>query len=176
LALTVGELQPGCAVRSQPVLLRMHSECLTGDVFHSLRCDCGQQLQKALAMIQAEKCGAVVYLRQEGRGIGLLNKIKAYALQEQGLDTVDANVALGFAPDLRDYGLGAQIIADLGIRRIRLLTNNPMKITALSGYDLEICARVPLEFPPAAANEKYLQSKKNRLGHLLSEPLENPAP
>lgn len=169
LAVTCGGLKPGGAIVDEPVLLRMHSECLTGDVFHSRRCDCGQQLQRSLKMISEAGRGAVVYLRQEGRGIGLENKLRAYALQEQGLDTVDANVALGFPPDLRDYGLGAQIIRDLGIRQIRLLTNNPKKISALSGYGLTISERVPIEFPTNPNNDAYMHAKKTRMGHLLSE-------
>jgi len=150
------------------VLVRVHSECLTGDVFHSLRCDCGEQLHKAMEMIAREGKGALIYLRQEGRGIGLLNKIKAYALQDQGLDTVEANIALGFKPDLRDYGIGAQILIDLGIRKMRELTNNPKKVVALEGFGLEITERVPLEIKPNDKNLKYLKCKKEKLGHLLT--------
>jgi 3,4-dihydroxy 2-butanone 4-phosphate synthase/GTP cyclohydrolase II len=149
------------------VLVRMHSECLTGDVFGSQRCDCGEQLDQALRRIADEECGAVIYLRQEGRGIGLGNKIRAYALQDEGQDTVQANESLGFKPDLRDYGIGAQILLDLGLHRIRLLTNNPRKIVGLDGYDLEITGREPLQIEPGDHNRAYLETKRTRLGHLL---------
>jgi 3,4-dihydroxy 2-butanone 4-phosphate synthase/GTP cyclohydrolase II len=150
------------------VMVRMHSECLTGDVFHSLRCDCGLQLAKALAMIQKAGRGVVVYLRQEGRGIGLHNKIRAYELQDQGKDTVEANQALGFKADLRDYGIGAQILVDLGLKNLRLLTNNPAKRAGLEGYGLAVVERVPLEVPSNPENHKYLSTKRDKLGHLLS--------
>jgi 3,4-dihydroxy 2-butanone 4-phosphate synthase/GTP cyclohydrolase II len=149
------------------VLVRMHSECLTGDVLGSLRCDCGQQLDRALERIAEEGEGAVVYLRQEGRGIGLGNKIKAYSLQDEGQDTVQANESLGFSPDLRDYGIGAQILLDLGLHTIRILTNNPRKIVGLEGYDLEISGREPLLVEPGEFNAKYLETKRTRLGHFL---------
>ncbi|HSR41991.1 MAG TPA: GTP cyclohydrolase II, partial [Longimicrobiales bacterium] len=149
------------------VLVRMHSECLTGDVFGSQRCDCGEQLGRALERIQQEGRGAVVYLRQEGRGIGLGNKIRAYALQDGGRDTVEANEVLGFKPDLRDYGIGAQILLDLGLHSIRLLTNNPRKIVGLDGYDLEVTGREPLQVEPGKFNRRYLATKKTKLGHIL---------
>ncbi|MDR1136956.1 MAG: bifunctional 3,4-dihydroxy-2-butanone-4-phosphate synthase/GTP cyclohydrolase II [Synergistaceae bacterium] len=149
------------------VLVRVHSECLTGDTFGSLRCDCGQQLHSSMRMIEKEGTGVLLYLRQEGRGIGLLAKLKAYKLQEQGLDTQDANIALGFPADLRDYGVGAQILVELGIKRIRLMTNNPKKMIGLEGYGLEITERVPLEFPPNEHNKKYLQTKCSKMGHVL---------
>ncbi|WP_127588233.1 bifunctional 3,4-dihydroxy-2-butanone-4-phosphate synthase/GTP cyclohydrolase II [Paenibacillus koleovorans] len=152
----------------QPVLVRMHSECLTGDVFHSHRCDCGPQLAAALQQIDEAGGGVLVYLRQEGRGIGLINKLKAYKLQEQGFDTVDANIKLGFAPDLRDYGIGAQILKDLGIRQIRLLTNNPRKIRGLEGYGMEIVERVPIQMEALEDNRSYLRTKQLKLGHLLT--------
>ncbi len=162
LALVKGKIDP-----SKPVLVRMHSECLTGDVFHSLRCDCHDQLNTSLDIIAKEETGVVVYMRQEGRGIGLSNKIKAYKLQEEGKDTVEANEALGFKPDLRDYGIGAQILLELGVRKIKLLTNNPKKVIGLRGYGLEIVERVPIEIPPNENNVKYLKTKRDKLGHLI---------
>ncbi len=149
------------------VLVRVHSECLTGDVFHSLRCDCGEQLEDALLRIHDEGRGVLLYLAQEGRGIGLLNKLRAYRLQEEGLDTVDANVRLGLPADLRDYGIGAQILVDLGLSSIRLLTNNPKKIVGLEGYGLRVTDQVPIEHPPGEHNRDYLRAKKERMGHLL---------
>ena len=149
------------------VLVRVHSECLTGDVFHSLRCDCGEQLESALSMIEREGRGVLLYLSQEGRGIGLLNKLRAYKLQEEGLDTVDANLRLGLPADLRDYGIGAQILVDLGLSSIRILTNNPKKIRGLEGYGLSVTAQVPIEHIPNPHNEAYLRAKKERMGHTL---------
>jgi 3,4-dihydroxy 2-butanone 4-phosphate synthase / GTP cyclohydrolase II len=149
------------------VLVRVHSECLTGDVFHSLRCDCGEQLEDALIRIQEEGRGVLLYLAQEGRGIGLLNKLRAYRLQEEGLDTVDANVRLGLPADLRDYGIGAQILVDLGLSSIRLLTNNPKKIVGLEGYGLTVTDQIPIEHAPGEHNREYLRAKKERMGHLL---------
>ena len=162
VALVKGEIDP-----EKPILVRVHSQCLTGDIFHSLRCDCGDQLEKALQRIKKEGQGVLLYMRQEGRGIGLANKIKAYHLQEHGKDTVEANEALGFKPDLRDYGIGAQILLDLGVRKIRLMTNNPKKIVGLKGYGLEIVERVPLEATPNPLNIGYLQTKRDKLGHLI---------
>lgn len=163
VAITYGDL-----AGADSVLVRMHSKCLTGDVFHSRRCDCGWQLHKAMEAIAAEGRGAIVYLDQEGRGIGLLNKLKAYELQDEGHDTVEANEKLGFAPDLRNYGIGAQILLDLGLRRIRVLTNNPKKLVGLGGYGLEIVDRVHLAAPPTEENAGYLGAKREKLGHLLS--------
>jgi 3,4-dihydroxy 2-butanone 4-phosphate synthase / GTP cyclohydrolase II len=151
----------------EDVLVRVHSECLTGDVFHSLRCDCGQQLEDALARIEQEGRGVLLYLAQEGRGIGLLNKLRAYKLQESGLDTVDANIELGLPADLRDYGIGAQILVDLGLSSIRLLTNNPKKIVGLEGYGLTVTDQIPIEHAPGDHNRAYLRAKKERLGHML---------
>lgn len=162
VALVKGEINS-----ERPTLVRVHSECLTGDVFHSHRCDCGPQLEAALKQIDEEGSGVLLYMRQEGRGIGLINKLKAYVLQEQGFDTVDANLKLGFPADLRDYGIGAQILKDLGIRKMRLLTNNPRKIKGLEGYGLEVVERVPIQMDANDDNNSYLRTKKSKLGHLL---------
>jgi len=162
MALVKGDLSG-----DEPVLVRVHSECLTGDIFGSKRCDCGEQLIAAMSMVEKAGRGVVLYMRQEGRGIGLVNKLLAYHLQEQGKDTVEANEALGFKADLRDYGTGAQILKDLGLKKIKLLTNNPKKVIGLKGYDLEIVERIPLEIPANPINEKYLKTKRDRLGHLL---------
>ncbi|RLB18696.1 MAG: bifunctional 3,4-dihydroxy-2-butanone-4-phosphate synthase/GTP cyclohydrolase II [Deltaproteobacteria bacterium] len=163
LALIKGEIEP-----NKDILVRVHSECLTGDVFGSYRCDCGDQLKKSLKMINQEGLGVVVYLRQEGRGIGFANKLKAYALQDKGFDTVEANKELGFKPDLRDYGVGAQILVALGVRRMRIMTNNPKKIIGLDGYGLTVTGRVPIEITPRPENVRYLLTKCEKLGHIMS--------
>jgi 3,4-dihydroxy 2-butanone 4-phosphate synthase/GTP cyclohydrolase II len=165
IALVKGEVGPG-----DKVLVRVHSQCLTGDVFGSKRCDCEEQLHTAMAMVEKEGKGVIVYMRQEGRGIGLVNKLKAYHLQESGKDTVEANEALGFKADMREYGIGAQILADLGLHRIRLMTNNPRKMVGLQGYGIEVVERVPIETKPQKENLEYLKTKAQKLGHLLSFP------
>ena len=151
----------------EDVLVRVHSECLTGDVFHSLRCDCGEQLDMALKRIAGEERGVLLYMAQEGRGIGLLNKLRAYELQENGFDTVEANVELGFPPDAREYGIGSQILADLGLSTIRILTNNPRKITGIEGFGLKVVEQLPIEVPPNMENRLYLETKRDKLGHRL---------
>jgi 3,4-dihydroxy 2-butanone 4-phosphate synthase/GTP cyclohydrolase II len=166
LALTMGDITD----EDEPVLVRVHSECLTGDVFGSMRCDCGTQLAMALKAIAEEGRGVLLYMRQEGRGIGFHNKLKAYALQDEGLDTVEANVSLGFEPDLRDYGVGAQILADLGLHQIKLLTNNPKKVVGLEGYKLNVVETVPIIASPNSYNRRYLKTKKDKMGHLLEVP------
>jgi len=163
LALVKGEW-----AEDEPILVRVHSECLTGDVFSSCRCDCGEQLKSALEMIEKEGKGVFLYMRQEGRGIGLVNKIRAYNLQDHGRDTVQANLDLGFPADLRDYGIGAQILVDLGVRKMRMMTNNPKKIKGLEGYGLEIVDRVPIEMPVKDENRRYMQTKKDKMGHILA--------
>jgi len=162
VALVKGEIGPEDAV-----LVRVHSECMTGDVFGSMRCDCGDQLHTAMEMINEEGKGVIVYMHQEGRGIGLVNKVRAYELQEHGRDTVEANIELGFKEDLRDYGIGAQILVDLGVKKIRLLTNNPKKIVGLEGYGMTIIGRVPIEIKPNEVNLRYLRTKKEKMGHIL---------
>jgi len=162
VALTKGDIKP-----DDEVLVRVHSQCLTGDVFASQRCDCGEQLRKAMEMIRKEGKGVILYMKQEGRGIGLINKLKAYELQDRGLDTVEANIKLGFKPDLRDYGIGAQILVDLGVKKMRLMTNNPKKIVGLEGYGLKVASRVPIEMDPNERNIVYLKTKKKKLGHIL---------
>ncbi|MCH8103468.1 MAG: bifunctional 3,4-dihydroxy-2-butanone-4-phosphate synthase/GTP cyclohydrolase II [Chloroflexi bacterium] len=171
LALVLGKIDP-----EKPVLVRVHSECLTGDVFGSLRCDCGDQAEYAMKMIGDSGNGIFLYMRQEGRGIGLVNKLKAYALQDEGLDTVEANEKLGFPMDLRHYGVGAQILVDLGVGKFKLLTNNPRKMVGLEGYGLKIVDQIPIEMEPNAENERYLRTKKNRMGHLLDIPEPQSAP
>jgi 3,4-dihydroxy 2-butanone 4-phosphate synthase/GTP cyclohydrolase II len=170
IALVKGEIKPDV-----PVLVRVHSECLTGDLFGSLRCDCNEQLFAAIRMVEKAGTGVVLYMRQEGRGIGLVNKLKAYRLQDEGLDTVEANEKLGFRPDLRDYGIGAQILRDLGVRKMKLMTNNPKKVVGLNGYGLDIVERVPLEMDPNEVNERYLMTKRDKLGHLILVNRENKA-
>ncbi|MEE4608102.1 MAG: bifunctional 3,4-dihydroxy-2-butanone-4-phosphate synthase/GTP cyclohydrolase II [Desulfobacteraceae bacterium] len=171
IALVKGEITP-----DEPVLVRVHSECMTGDIFGSRRCDCGDQLHKAMEQIEAEGQGVILYLRQEGRGIGLVNKLKAYELQRHGFDTVEANIKLGFKDDLRDYGIGAQMLYSLGVRKMRLMTNNPKKIVGLEGYGLSIVEQVPIEVPPNDHNRCYLECKKLKMGHLLHIPAKQKAP
>lgn len=162
LALVKGDIDP-----EKPVLLRVHSQCATGDIFGSMRCDCGEQLATAMMKIEQEGCGVLLYMMQEGRGIGLVNKLKAYKLQDEGYDTVEANEMLGFKPDLRDYGLGAQILHDLGVKKMKLMTNNPKKVVGLEGYDLEVVERIPLEIKPNEINKAYLETKRDKMGHMF---------
>ena len=162
VALAKGVLDP-----NHPTLVRLHSQCLTGDVFHSVKCDCGRQLKQAMKMVEEEGCGVIVYQQQEGRGIGLMNKIRAYALQDEGQDTVEANISLGFEPDLREYRACAAVIKDLGVRRVRLLSNNPEKVTAIQEAGLEVAERVSIEIEPDESALNYLKTKKEKLGHLL---------
>jgi len=164
VALVMGEISA-----DQPVLLRAHSECLTGDAFHSLRCDCEQQLHRAMEMIASEGIGVILYLRQEGRGIGLINKLRAYQLQDQGMDTVEANEALGLPVDKRDYGIGAQILADLGVQKIRLISNSPRKYYGIESFGLEIVERIPMIVPPNEHNVRYLRTKSDKLGHIMHD-------
>ncbi len=164
LALVKGDISP-----DEPTLVRVHSECLTGDVFGSKRCDCGDQLHAAMKVVEEAGKGVILYMRQEGRGIGLANKLRAYVLQDEGLDTVEANIRLGFKPDLRDYGIGAQILVDTGVKKIRLMTNNPRKIVGLEGYGLQVVERIPVEMKPGEKNRGYLKTKKKKLGHLLEK-------
>ncbi len=163
IAMIKGEIR-----KDEPILVRVHSECMTGDIFGSMRCDCGDQLHKSMQMMHEAGSGVLLYIRQEGRGIGLVNKLKAYSLQDQGMDTVEANEALGFKPDMRNYGIGAQILVDLGVRQMKLLTNNPKKMVGLDGYGLKIVEQVPIEIPPNDHNKFYLQCKKLKMGHLLN--------
>ena len=164
IALVMGEIDP-----EEPILVRVHSECVTGDAFGSLRCDCGEQVELALDQIAAEGNGIFLYMRQEGRGVGLHNKLRAYALQDSGMDTVEANKQIGFPPDLRDYGVGAQILVDLGVKKLKLMTNNPRKIVGVDAFGLEVTDRVPIQVSPNAFNRRYLETKRDKMGHLLDQ-------